>query len=449
MPISEKVSEKTERQDKVDRQEKADKLEKAGRVEKTEKAGKAEKLDRRLVPDFNIGIVGHVDHGKTTLTEALTGKWTDTHSEEIKRGISIRLGYAEMTVYRCPKCKDAKMYSLTQKCINCFSSCEPVRTISFVDAPGHETLMATVLSGAALMDGALLIIAANEECPQPQTLEHLTTLNIVGIRKIIIVQTKIDLVTKEQALANYMQIKAFVKGTIAENAPIVPISSRQRVNLDALVETIDHVMKVPERDPKKTPKFLIARSFDVNKPGTAIEKLEGGVIGGSLTQGRLKVGDEIEIKPGIKIREKYEPVRTRITGLQKAGKHMEEIEPGGLAGVSTTLDPYLTKSDSLSGSIASIRGKLPPVIERMRIRTTLFKRVVGTKESMEVGDLKTKDMLMVTLATMRTTGVVISARANDVDIQLKSPLCADKGEKIAVSKLFSGRWRLIGYGEIA
>lgn len=414
----------------------------------SEKSEKSDKMDKRLIPDFNIGIVGHVDHGKTTLTEALTGKWTDTHSEEIKRGISIRLGYADITIYKCPKCKGPKAYSTTKKCINCFSTGEPVRTISFVDAPGHETLMATVLSGAALMDGALLVIASNEECPQPQTYEHLTALNIVDINKVIIVQTKIDLVTREQALANYQQIKNFVKGTIAENAPIIPVSARQRVNLDVLIEAIDNVMKPAERDPKKVPKFLVARSFDVNKPGTAIEKLEGGVIGGSLVQGKLKVGDEIEIRPGIKIKDKYEPVKTKITGLQKAGKNLDEIEPGGLAGVSTTLDPYLTKSDSLSGSIVSLPGKLPPLANKIRMKTTLLKRVVGTKESMDVGDIKTSDLLMVTLATMRTTGSVVSRRPGEAEIALKSPLCVDRGEKVSMSKLFSGRWRLIGYGEI-
>ena len=415
----------------------------------SEKTEKKDKMDKRLIPDFNIGIVGHVDHGKTTLTEALTGKWTDTHSEEIKRGISIRLGYADLTIYKCPKCKGSKAYSTTQKCIGCFSPGEPIRTLSFVDAPGHETLMATVLSGAALMDGALLVIAANEECPQPQTQEHLTALSIVGINNIIIVQTKIDLVTREQALANYEQIKNFVKGTVAENAPIIPISSRQRVNLDTLLETINNVMKTPERDPKKTPKFLVARSFDVNKPGTEIEKLKGGVIGGSLVQGRFKIGDEMEIGPGINIKGRYEPIKTRITSMQKAGMDLKEIGPGGLAGISTTLDPYLTKSDSLSGSIASVPGKLPSTFSKVKLKATLLKRVVGTKEEMSVGNLKTNDLLMITLATMRTTGSVVSARNNEVEVQLKSPLCADKGEKLALSKPFSGRWRLIGYGEIA
>lgn len=408
----------------------------------------AEKVDKRLIPEFNIGMIGHVDHGKTTLTEALTGKWTDTHSEEIKRGISIRLGYADMTIYKCPKCKGAKCYSTTEKCINCFSKCKPLRTVSFVDAPGHETLMATVLSGASLMDGAILTITASEECPQPQTSEHLTAIDIAGIRKLIVVQTKIDLVSKEQALENHKQIKNFLKGTIAENAPIIPISALQRVNLNVLLETIENVMKPPKRDPKKIPKFLVARSFDVNKPGVEIEKLRGGVIGGSLVQGRLSVGDEIEIKPGVKTKERYEPVKTKITGLQKAGKDLKEIDPGGLIGLSTTLDPYLTKSDSLSGSVASLAGKLPPASGNIKLKINLLKMVVGVKEDLGVGEIKTSEILMLTAGTMRTTGSVTSGRPGEIDIHLKSPVCADKGERVAISKLFSGRWRLVGYGEI-
>ena len=409
----------------------------------------AVKIDKSMIPEFNIGMIGHVDHGKTTLTEALTGKWTDTHSEEIRRGISIRLGYADMTIYKCPKCKEAKCYSTTKKCINCFSDCKPIRTVSFVDAPGHEMLMATVLSGAALMDGALLIIAANEECPRPQTLEHLTAMDIVGIEKIIVVQTKIDLVSKEQAVENYRQIKEFLKGTVAEKAPIIPISARQRINLDALLETIENVMKSPERNPGKSPKFLVARSFDVNKPGIDIEKLKGGVLGGSLVQGRLKTGDEIEIKPGIRIKNEFRPIKTKITGLQKAGKDLNEIEPGGLIGISTTLDPYLTKSDSLSGSVVGVAGKLPPVFEKVVLKTSLLRRVVGTKESMDVEQIKTGDNLMLTTGTMRTTGSVTSGTSKEVEVQLKIPICADKGERVALSRLFSGRWRLIGYGEIA
>src|SRR3989344_5728289 len=140
-------------------------------------------------PEVNIGLIGHVDHGKTTLTERLSGKWTETHSEELKKGITIRLGYADTTLYKCPKCKDPDCYLTTKKCSNCNSDCTVLRKISFVDAPGHETLMATMLSGAAIMDGAILLVAANEDCPQPQTKEHLMALNIIGIKNIVIAQS--------------------------------------------------------------------------------------------------------------------------------------------------------------------------------------------------------------------------------------------------------------------
>src|SRR6185295_13743945 len=106
------------------------------------------KTIEKLLPEVNIGLVGHVDHGKTSLTQALTGKWTDTHSEELKRGITIRLGYADVIFYFCEACK---LYSNTSKCKKCFSDAAPKRAVSFIDAPGHETLMATVLSGASLM----------------------------------------------------------------------------------------------------------------------------------------------------------------------------------------------------------------------------------------------------------------------------------------------------------
>ena len=169
-------------------------------------------------PEINIGLVGHVDHGKTTLTQALSGIWTDTHSEERKRGISIKLGYADTAFYKTPK---GEYYATGRKPGGGNDDItELQRVISFVDAPGHETLMAIMITGASIMDGAMLMVAANETCPQPQTREHLMALEIAGIENIVIVQNKIDLVTKERALESYAEITAFLEGTIAENAPI-------------------------------------------------------------------------------------------------------------------------------------------------------------------------------------------------------------------------------------
>ncbi|HLC37616.1 MAG TPA: translation initiation factor IF-2 subunit gamma, partial [Candidatus Nanoarchaeia archaeon] len=259
------------------------------------------KSEKTSQPEINIGTVGHVDHGKTTLLYKLSGKWSDTHSEELKRGITIRLGYSDAIFYQCAKCEGSESYSTVKICPAHKVECSVLRKVSFVDAPGHETLMATMLSGAAVMDGVLLLIAANEECPQPQTKEHLMALEMIGIKNIIIVQNKIDLVSKEQALENYRQIKEFVKGTIAENAMIIPLSAQHNVNINLLIEAIEKNFKTPERDISKPPLMLVVRSFDINRPGIDIEDLNGGVLGGMLKQGILKVNDEIEIKPGRKV----------------------------------------------------------------------------------------------------------------------------------------------------
>jgi translation initiation factor 2 subunit 3 len=108
-------------------------------------------------PEVNIGTIGHVDHGKTTLVQSLTGVWASRHSEELKRGITIKLGYADLPIYKCPTCPTPKNYSTKPICPVCGEQGVFARAISFVDAPGHEALMATMLSGAAIMDGAILV----------------------------------------------------------------------------------------------------------------------------------------------------------------------------------------------------------------------------------------------------------------------------------------------------
>ena len=250
-------------------------------------------------PCVNIGTAGHVDHGKTTLIQALTGIWTSAHSEELKRGITIRVGYADAAFYKCKNCQPPLGYSVTPKCNNCGKESELARVVSFVDSPGHESLMANMLSGSALIDGALLVIAANEKVPQPQTKEHLLALQTLGIQQIVIAQNKADLVSYEDALANHADIVKFVKDTNAVKAPIIPISAQSKLNIDALIGAIESTIETPKRDESKSTVMHVLRSFDVNKPGTNIKSIKGGVIGGSVIQGYFKVGDEIEIKPGL------------------------------------------------------------------------------------------------------------------------------------------------------
>jgi translation initiation factor 2 subunit 3 len=401
--------------------------------------------------EINIGLVGHVDHGKTTLTKSLSGVWTDKHSEEIKRGISIRLGYADCDFYKCEKCKEPECYCTQEKCPHCGEKTKFLRKVSFVDAPGHETLMAVMLSGAAIMDGAVLVIAANESCPQPQTEEHLLALDILGVNKIVIAQNKVDLVSKEEAKENYEDIKKFIKGTIAENAPIIPVAAHYGANVDALIQAVEREIPTPERNLKKNPLMYVARSFDINRPGFKFEQLKGGVVGGSLTQGVLKVGDEIEFRPGVRKEEKsrYMRITTKITSLNTSGNNFEKVHPGGLIGIGTKLDPALTKSDRMCGNVIGLKGKLPKVYDTITAEIHLFERMVGDdkdKEERKIKGLEKGEALMLSVGSAVTVGIVTDVKKKE--FYLKLPVCAKKGQRMAISRRFGARWHLIGYGVI-
>jgi len=412
----------------------------------------AKKSIENSQPEVNIGLVGHVDHGKTTLTEALSGKWTDTHSEEIKRGITIRLGYADAIFYKCPKCAEPDAYSSVKTCPLCKAKGEPLRKVSFVDAPGHESLMATMLSGATIMDGALLLIAANEPCPQPQTQEHIMALEIIGIKHIVVVQNKIDTVSEEQSLKNYEEIKKFIEGTRYKNAPVIPISAQQRVNIDALIQAIEENIPTPERDPNKEPIMFVARSFDINHPGINPLEIVGGVLGGSLKQGTFKVNDMIEVRPGRKMekggRTTWEPIATTISDLKTGGLSVKEVGPGGSIGVMTLLDPSIVKSDSLSGSVAGTPGKLPPVWNDFKLEIHLLERIIGTKDKLVVEPIKKGEILMLNVNSAATVGTVAELGKNTVTCKLKLPVCAEEGSRVTISRNVGARWRLIGYAII-
>jgi translation initiation factor 2 subunit 3 len=413
---------------------------------------KAEKREELVVqPEVNIGTLGHVDNGKSTLVQALTGIWTARHSEELRRGITIRIGYADAFIYKCPKCRPL-YYTVQTKCPNCGSETIFQRAISFVDCPGHHSLMVTMLSGSALMDGALFVLATNAKCPQAQDREHLLAAQSVGIKNLIIVQNKIDVVTRERALENYQEIKAFVKGTIAEEAPIIPISAQHGTNIDVLLKQIEERIPTPKRDMDAPPRMYVLRSFEVNKPGTDVEEILGGVIGGSIVQGMFRVGDQIEIKPGIPVQEggktKYEKLITTIRSLSVSKGQVQEVSSGGLVGIGTDLDPSLTKSDGLVGSVAGKTDTLPPTLEKLTLDVKLFEKVVGTELAVPVDRIRSNEALVLNVGTTVTSGIVTSARENLADVALKKPVCAEPESKIAISRRIADSWRLIGFGSL-
>jgi translation initiation factor 2 subunit 3 len=389
---------------------------------------KPENINIEEMGMLNIGMVGHIDHGKTTLLAKLSGKFADTHSEELKRGITIKLGYADIILEKGNK----------------------KRYISFVDCPGHEMLMATMLSGAALIDAAILVIAANEGI-KPQTKEHLIALQAKNISKILILQNKIDLISKEEAIENYKKIKEFVKGTIAENSQIIPVSAQQNINIDKIKDYLME-LEIPKRDTDSNPIFLIARSFDINRPGSSISNLHGGVIAGILKKGKIKIGNEIEIKPGVIEKQAnqtfYKTIKTKIVSIYRGTHSISEATPGGSLAFETELDNILTRSDSLSGCVASISGMLPEITDKIKVKYSLFSEVLGVQEKTKIEELKLSEMIMLSINTSITVGKIIKIKNNEIEFSLKIPIVPLKGESIGLARNINGHWRLIGFGEI-
>ncbi|MFP4402648.1 MAG: translation initiation factor IF-2 subunit gamma [Candidatus Nanoarchaeia archaeon] len=400
-------------------------------------------MDTSKQPSFNLGIVGHVDHGKTTLTKLLSGKWTDTHSEEAKKGITIKLGYTNFSIYKSSK---DNSYSI-KKDVG-----ELVRQVSIVDAPGHESFMATMISGSAIMDYALLLVAANEECPQPQTYEHLKMLEIAGIKKVIVIQNKVDLVTREEAIENFKQIENFLKDTIYSDSKIVPMSAEYGANLTKLLETIDTYFDEPVHNREDTAQMFIVRSFDVNKPGQDYSQLRGGVLGGALRQGSLKVGDEIEIRPGLFKNQNQKmvatPIKATIEGLKSDKYSLDEAFPGGSVAIMTQLDPYLTRSDKLVGQVAGRPGTLPEPLTQITFEPHLFDKIHSLSKSYEIKPIHQSEPLMLILNSSTTIGVVSATKGqSSVTMTLKKPVMGFENDRVVIFRQVEPRkWKIIGYG---
>lgn len=388
--------------------------------------------------EINIGLIGHVDHGKTSVAKMLTGKWADTHSEELKRGISIRLGYADVIFYKCPKC-GLEGFTNEKKCPNCKTKAIPYKRVSFIDSPGHESLMATMLSGVAIINGAILVIAANEPCPQPRTVEHLLATKYANIKKLIVVQNKIDLVTEEQAKENYNQIKEFLKDLGYENSPIIPVSANHNINKDLLIYAITNYFVAPKYDATKPLKMFVVRSFDVNRPGLEINSLVGGVLGGSIVSGKIKIGDNIEIAPGIDGKKLVGKVLSLNTEFGK----LEEAGPGGLIAIGTSLDPSVSQNDKLKGQVVGHIGQLPEPITDLTVELHVIDRLLV--EDMKK-PLNMNEPIIITVGTGTAVGTVSSIRKDIVRFNLRNKVVVEKNEIVSLSRRSVNGWRLYGFG---
>ncbi|KAJ9691516.1 hypothetical protein PVL29_013635 [Vitis rotundifolia] len=318
--------------------------------------------------------------------------------------------------------------------------------------------MATMLNGAAIMDGALLLIAANESCPQPQTAEHLAAVEIMRLQHIIILQNKVDLIQENVAINQHEAIQKFIQGTVADGAPVVPISAQLKYNIDVVCEYIVKKIPIPERDFTSPPNMIVIRSFDVNKPGFEVDEIRGGVAGGSILRGVLKVNQFIEVRPGIVVKDengniKCTPIYSRIVSLYAEQNELQFAVPGGLIGVGTTMDPTLTRADRLVGQVLGEVGSLPDVFVELEVNFFLLRRLIGvrtkgTEKQGKVSKLTKGEILMLNIGSMSTGARVLAVRNDLAKLQLTSPVCTSRGEKIALSRRVEKHWRLIGWGQI-
>jgi translation initiation factor 2 subunit 3 len=393
----------------------------------------------QIQSELNIGVVGHVDHGKTTLTSKLTGTRTDKHSDEIKQGISIKLGYADAEFYKCKKCNGIQAYGIKKKCALCGSDCELVRKVSFVDAPGHETLMAVMLSGATLLNGAILVVAANEDCPQPRTVEHFSALKMHGIKNIVVCQNKIDLVTKEEAIENYKKIREFLDNEGYSHVPIIPTSAHFDTNMDALVGALVEYIPKPKLDHSAPLKMRVVRSFDINKPGQDIKNLQGGVLGGSILQGTLSEKQKVWLYPGID-----KPIEFTVESLNSNGISFKKAHAGGLIAVGTNLDPFFISGDKMVGQLICVSESKPKVALELDLIYTKIDRLLESNKE----PIKTSENVVLIIGSAAHLGTVKKYKNNQLLISLKKEAVYHKSETIAISRLINGRWRLSGYAEI-
>ena len=415
---------------------------------------------------MNIGTIGHVAHGKTTLVRSISGIQTTKHKIERERNITFVLGYANAKLYKCPKCPEPECYKSygsdkddAPKCATCGEVLELLRHISFVDCPGHDILMATMLNGAAVMDAALLLVASNETCPQPQTSEHLAAVENMDLENIIIIQNKIDLIKEESAKEHYQQIRKFVQGTKAAKSPIIPISAQLKYNIDAVIYYLCN-LPIPKRDFVSPPRFIVVRSFDINYPGEESENLQGGVAGGTLIRGVLRVGEIVEIRPGVVLKDangerSVTPIYSRIISLKAEKNDLIYAIPGGLIGVGLKVDPFLARGNRLVGKFLGHPGKLPDINVSIVVKTHLLKRLLGIKRGdkamAHIAPIRIDELLLVNAGSTAVGSTVKEIRGENNDIivfNLTYPICSEISEKIAISRKIAHSWRLIGWGEV-
>jgi selenocysteine-specific elongation factor len=339
---------------------------------------------------FVIGTAGHVDHGKSTLVEALTGINPDRLIEEQEREMTIDLGFAWLTL-------------------------PSGREVSIVDVPGHERFVKNMLAGVGGIDAALLVVAADEGI-MPQTQEHLDILTLLQVPRGVVAITKTDLAPDPEWLDMVQEeVREHLRGTPLENAPLVSVSARARQGLEELLAALDRTLaEATPRLDRGRPRLPIDRIFTM--PGF------GTVVTGTLQDGSLHVGQEVEIMPG--------GLRGRIRGLQTHKKKVEEAPPGRRTAVNVS---GLAVEELVRGDVLTTPGWLLPT-RRLAVRLRLLPSVDHPLRQDDILALFLGSAERRARATLLEVEELAPGATGWVLLRLDEPLVAVRGDRFIVRR---------------
>lgn len=402
-------------------------------------------------PVINIGMIGHVSNGKTSIVKCITGTATQKHKDEKVRNITIRLGYANAKIYKCNTCDKPECYQstssdiMTHRCTICDTDTELVMHVSFTDVPGHNVLMTTMMNGTCVMDYAILVESgANMIIPAPQTMEHFQITKEAKIVTKLICLNKMDLLIKNKDKAHEIMsiLREFVEN---DKIPIIPVSGTMNYNIDVLCEYIAN-MKVLEKYIDEDVKMLIIRSFNINSAKTKISEIKGGVVGGSLMRGTLKLEDDVMIYPGfiskkiVEIDDEdtegkksaevwlYKPLKCKVLSINSDKNSLKYAISGGLIGVQLNIDPAMTRDDELAGQVLAKFGSTNMrVFQGLTIKFT--KSMAHDKEDNEI---KKGLNVFINVNSNNINCNVREISGEHLYLNLDKPVCVEIGDKITV-----------------
>lgn len=452
-------------------------------------------------PELTVGLLGDVANGKSSLCLALTGEHTQRHSAELRHhGATIRLGYAVCAVYTCPcacgVCRDAQggggpagdevgaercactcttagQEAPVPACPGCGEPMQRRRLVSFVDCPGHEELMGTALSGRAVLDAAILVVAADTATGlTAQARAHAAALSAADwlpADGVCAVQTKGDLLTAStiagsvgsaaqpadpvdlvaRALAEHADtIRAGLAATRFADVRVMPVAPLVGAGLDPLCRWLAGLRPRHGRNPTEPALMHVVRSFDVNRPGSDAAESCGGAVGGSLARGQLSLGDVVELRPGIATVAapasgaaplRVRPIVSVVTSLMAGSTSLGTATAGGLIAVGTDMCPSLCAGNRLHGAVCGAPGTLPPVwrvLAVTHLRPAACGAAASDSDAMPKRLLRAGDAVRVHCGTTVADAVVdkCSGRKATAVLRLAAVLCAAMGSAVLVER---------------